>query len=74
MMLSISVLVLSGCATTPGAPPAAESPRSNSRLEVLDQVGFTITEEEPVKDDIRLAYEEALHLIETGALEQGVAN
>jgi len=67
------MLISAGCGTSSSVTKQAEVPQSNARLEVLDEVGFTITEEEPVRDEVRAAYDEALRLIETGTLDDGVA-
>lgn len=72
-ILAVCTLLVSGCATTPNSSAIPEAPKSTSRLEVLDEVGFTIVEEDPISDDVRFAYDEALRLIETGAVEQGAA-
>lgn len=56
----------SACATT-------QSSRSPARIDIQEQVGFTITEEARISNDVRIEYFEALRFLEQGKLEQGVA-
>jgi tetratricopeptide (TPR) repeat protein len=58
--------VMSACATT-GAS------RKPARIEVQDQVGFTITEEARISNNIRVDYDAALDLLEQGRLDEGIA-
>ncbi len=58
--------MVSACATT-------QSSRSPARIDVQEQVGFTITEEARISSDVRIEYDEALRFLEQGKLEQGVA-
>jgi Flp pilus assembly protein TadD len=58
--------MISACATT-------ESTRAPARIDIQEQVGFTITEEAPISNDVRMEYDAALSLLERGELEQGVA-
>jgi Flp pilus assembly protein TadD len=58
--------MVSACATT-------QSSRSPARIDVQEQVGFTITEEARISSDVRIEYDEALRFLEHGNLEQGVA-
>lgn len=57
--------ILSGCATT-------EHSRVPVRIEIQDNVGFTITEDARIRNDVRLDYDEALTYLGQGRLEQGV--
>lgn len=61
----LSTVMVSACATT-------ESSRAPARIEILEQVGFTITEEARISNDVRMDYDEALTFLEQGELEQGV--
>jgi tetratricopeptide (TPR) repeat protein len=65
-VLLASVLLLGACsAPGPSRPPA--------RIEIQEDVGFTITEEAPISGDVRTEYEEALALLEQGRLEEGIS-
>ena len=65
-ILLASVLLLNACsAPGPSRPPA--------RIEIQEDVGFTITEDAPVRGDVRTEYEEALVLLEQGRLEEGIS-
>jgi len=57
---------ISGCATT-------EAPRTVVRVEIQQDVGFTITEEARIGSDARFEYEQALVYLQQGRHEQGVA-
>jgi tetratricopeptide (TPR) repeat protein len=64
-LLIASVLLLNACAAPgPSRPPA--------RIEIQEDVGFTITEDAPISGDVRTEYEEALVLLEQGRLEEGI--
>ena len=67
-----SLVILSlvaGCGTT-SIPQKAPPP---SRVEVIDAVGFTITEEQAISEQVELDYQQALQLLEQGLIAQGVA-
>ena len=64
--LSVTLSLLSACATS-------NAPRSSSRLEVQEAVGFTITEEARVGAGVRADYEAALTLLQQGRHDEGVA-
>ncbi len=65
-VLLAAVLLLNACsAPGPSRPPA--------RIEIQEDVGFTITEEAPVRGDVRTEYEEALVLLEQGRLDEGIS-
>jgi Flp pilus assembly protein TadD len=65
VLLLASTVALSGCATT-------GSSRTPARIEIQQEVGFTITEETRISGDVRLDYDEALILLRQGQLERGV--
>lgn len=65
-LLSVALCLLSACATT-------QAPRSSSRLEIQEAVGFTITEEARVGGSVRNDYEVALTLLRQGRHDEGVA-
>jgi tetratricopeptide (TPR) repeat protein len=73
LWLAIATLVLTaGCsATTTSKKPVEEKPAAN--LEVVDEIGFTIAEEQVVSPEVDLAYQEALRHLEQGMLEAGIA-
>lgn len=64
-LLSVVACLISACATT-------ESTRSSARIDIQESVGFTITEEARISNDVRLDYEAALMLLEQGRHDQGV--
>ena len=63
----VAAVFVSACATT-------ETSRVKpARIEVQDEVGFTITEEARISNDIRVDYDAALDLLEQGRLDEGIA-
>lgn len=66
LLAATCALAIAGCATT------TEAPQPRSQIEILEEVGFTITEEATVDNDVRLDYEEALGLLEQGRHDEGV--
>lgn len=61
------LVLAAGCATT------SETPAPTSRIEIQEDIGFTITEEARAGGDVRVNYEEALRLLEQGSHERGIA-
>jgi Flp pilus assembly protein TadD len=61
-----SLIVVSGCATSSPEAPSA-------RVEIQQEVGFTIVEEARISNDVRIDYNEALLLLEQGQTERGTA-
>lgn len=57
--------VLGGCATAP-------SSRSTAQIEIQESVGFTITEEARVGNNVRVEYQEALSLLDQGRYADGI--
>ena len=67
-ILAASVLVLtSACGTTPSASRSIPA-----RIEVQEQVGFTIIEEARVSNEARLDYDEAQRYLKQGDLQRGI--
>jgi Flp pilus assembly protein TadD len=66
LTLSAASFFMSGCATT-------EAPRTAARVEIQEEVGFTITEEARIGTDVRFEYEQALVHLRQGRNEQGIA-
>jgi Flp pilus assembly protein TadD len=66
VLLAASAFLISACATT-------ETTRSPARIEVQEQVGFTITEEARIGGNVRADYEEALTYLEQGRHDEGIA-
>lgn len=64
----ICLAILSGCETT-GAPRAP----APARIEVQEEVGFTIVEAGRISNDVRVDYDEALRLLRRGELQAGIA-
>ena len=65
VLLAVVAYLVTACATT-------EMTRSPARIEIQEEVGFTITEEARISADIRTEYEEALTLLEQGRHEEGI--
>lgn len=65
--LLLGGLLLTACATT------TEKPRPTSRIDVQEEVGFTITEASPVPAGERLDYGEAIAQLEGGDHARGIA-
>ena len=62
----LSVFIVSACVST--------GPSSTSaRLEIQDEIGFTISEKANVSSNVRNNYEQALLLLEQGQHDQGIA-
>lgn len=64
--LVVIALMMSGCGVS---GPAAES---QARIEIQEEVGFVITEEARISNEIRADYEEAVRLLEEGQNARGV--
>lgn len=59
--------LLAACASTPSAQ------RKSARLEIQEDVGFTIVEEARIVANVRADYETALTLLEQGRHDEGVS-
>jgi Flp pilus assembly protein TadD len=66
ILFAISASLVAACATTEPEPPP-------SRIEVQDEVGFTITEEAHIGGDVRTDYEMALSYLQQGRDDEGIA-
>ncbi len=64
-LLLMSIVIISACATT-------GSSRTPARIEIQEEVGFTITEKARISSDVRIDYDEALTFLEQDRHEQGV--
>ena len=62
----LAALVMSGCATS------TNSRMAPARIEIQDQVGFTITEEARISNEVRMDYDEALRYLQQGNLDRGI--
>ena len=62
----ILIGLLQACATAP-------SPQPDARIQIQENVGFTITEEARISGSVRADYEAALTLLEQGQHDEGVA-
>ncbi len=60
-------VLLAACATAP------EAPQPQARVDVQQDVGFTIVEEAAVSDSVRAGYDEALAQLERGDFAGGIA-
>jgi len=56
-----------------GACTTTSPTRKPARIEIENEVGFTIVEEARISNDIRIDYDAALDLLEQGRLEEGIA-
>lgn len=59
--------VVAGCSSAPTAPRSTPA-----RIEVQQEVGFTIVEDGRVSSEARLDYDAALHYLRQGNLERGM--
>jgi len=66
VLLWVSVMVISACATS-------EPSRVPARVEIQEEVGFTIVEEARISNDVRIDYDQALILLEQGQIEAGIS-
>jgi Flp pilus assembly protein TadD len=66
IVMLLGSAMVTGCATTQTSVP-------QSRIEIEDAVGFTITEEARIGGNVRVDYEEALSLLEQGRHSEGIA-
>jgi tetratricopeptide (TPR) repeat protein len=66
--LLLMCFAIAGCATTKQPSPVVPV-----QVEVVDSVGFTISEGKPANEKIRLRYDDALRRLEQGSLQEGVA-
>ena len=64
-----STALLAACNTTPSKRTAA----TQARIEIMDSVGFTITEDSRVSGDVRSDYDRAMELLGRGELDEGIA-
>ena len=62
--------LLTGCAATNEAP---EPETTASAVEIQRDVGFTITEDVAVENDVRLDYDQGVRYLQQGRHEEGIA-
>jgi len=65
-VLAVIAFLVSACATT-------ETTRPPARIEIQEEVGFTITEDARIGGDVRADYEEALTYLDQGRHDEGIA-
>lgn len=65
-LLLVSSGIVSGCATSGSTVTPA-------RIEIEEEVGFTISEEVRISSNVRMDYQQALALLQQGRHDQGVA-
>jgi len=67
LVLLLTVCTVSACTTTATSytPPPA-------RIEVQNEFGFTITEEQRISNDVRVQYDQALQSLHIGELVSGI--
>ncbi|NIV17896.1 MAG: tetratricopeptide repeat protein [Woeseiaceae bacterium] len=66
--LAAAAIVVSACASS-GTRPAQHTPIN---IEIQESVGFTITEEARISNEVRLDYDRATMHLDRGELEQGI--
>ncbi len=65
ILFAMSASLVAACATTAPEPPP-------SRVQVQEEVGFTITEEARIGGDVRIEYETALSYLQQGRDAEGI--
>ena len=66
---AIGLFIVAGCSTTGTSEKAPPPPE----LAVVDDVGFTITEQQKVSEQVDLEYQQALQLLGQGQVDEGIA-
>ncbi len=69
----IKIILVASCASLIGACATTEPEPPPSRIEVQEEVGFTITEEARIGGDVRAEYETALSYLQQGRFDEGIA-
>jgi tetratricopeptide (TPR) repeat protein len=67
LAIVFAVFLIAGCSTT------AKPQRTIANIEIIEAVGFTITEDVRISDGVRVQYHEALNLLRDGQTGQGIA-
>jgi tetratricopeptide (TPR) repeat protein len=67
-LMAVICCVIAGCATTEQAPPPV------AQVAIVDEIGFTITEGNPVDEETRQRYDAAQRRLAQGSLQEGVAD
>ena len=67
--VAVICCVIAGCATTEQAAPPP-----GAQVAIVEEVGFTITEGNPVDEETRQRYDAAQRRLEQGSLQEGVAD
>jgi len=65
VLACVGALAIAGCSTAPAS-------RTPARIEIQEEVGFTITEKVRISGGVRTDYERALELLEREQYEQGI--
>ena len=68
----LTACTVAGCASTPPAPRQQHA-AAPVRIDIQEQVGFTIVEEGRISDAVRAEYDAALRYLQQGDLRQGIA-
>jgi len=75
LIASIAIIgaVMVGCNTTPTREASETGQAAEpARIEIQEAVGFTIVEEAPINDAVRLDYDRAQNLLVQGRYEDGI--
>ena len=69
VLILCTTSLLAACNTTPSKSTAA----TQARIETIDSVGFTITEDSRISGDVRSDYDRAMTLLASGQADEGIA-
>jgi Flp pilus assembly protein TadD len=72
ILIASIACVIVGCNTTPTREVTETSQAVPARIEIQEAVGFTIVEEAPINDAVRLDYSRAQDLLVQGRYEDGI--
>jgi Flp pilus assembly protein TadD len=74
LIASIAIIgaLVVGCNTTPTRKASETGQAEPARMEIQEAVGFTIVEEAPINDAVRLDYNRAQNLLVQGRYEDGI--
>ena len=68
-LFCVSLAIIAGCTTT--SVPEPTLPAAN--LDVVEEIGFTITQQKVVDEQVDFEYQEAMQLLERGQIDEGIA-
>jgi len=65
----MGLALIAGCSST----GSSQKPVPTATVDVIDDVGFTITEQQSVSEEVEFEYQQALQLLEQGLVAEGIA-